>query len=70
MALIAACNLVGGQAKLAHKINATRQQMSHWTTGRQGLPTRFALDVESVVGRKVTRYQLLPNIYTRDYIGH
>lgn len=63
-ALREAIRLAGGQSPLASKCGIRQQSVYVWLkTGR--LPAERVLQVEKIVGGKVTRYDLRPDIYPR-----
>ena len=63
-AIIAACKVMGSQAKLARHIGVTRQAISKWIkTGRT--PSRRVLAIEQATQGLLTRYDLRPDFYPR-----
>jgi len=67
--LIAACKEVGGQAAMADKLDVTRQSVNYWCLGTIPVPWHAVLKIEAMMQRRITRYELAPLIYPRDYIG-
>lgn len=60
-----ACGIVGGQAVLAVRVGVTPQAVNKWVrTGR--VPGDRVLSVEAATDRKVTRYDLRPDLYPKD----
>lgn len=62
-ALAAACDAVGGEAKLAELIGKTRSHVSTWKW-RGMIPAEQAIPIEKASG--VSRHILRPDIYPAD----
>lgn len=57
-AVNSACQLVGGKAALARKLEVKPATVQQWTTGERPIPPRFCTGIEKLVEGKVTRRQL------------
>ncbi|RLD05025.1 MAG: chaperone [Chloroflexota bacterium] len=56
-----ACDLLGGQNKLAAKLGVTKQAVSKWR--RQQVPAERVLRIEEITAGRVPRHSLRPDIY-------
>jgi len=61
-----AIDLAGGPTALADKIGGgvQRQHIVNWR--RRGVPADRCIDVETAVNGAVTRYELRPDVFTRE----
>lgn len=53
----------GSQTSLANLIGAAPAFVSQWVNGRRPVPPRFAREIETATGGKVTRYDLRPDVF-------
>ncbi len=60
-ALDIAVDHFGSQAKLAEALEVEPMAVSHWKI--RGLPPKRAVQIEDVTDGKVTRYELLPELF-------
>jgi DNA-binding transcriptional regulator YdaS (Cro superfamily) len=54
--------LLGSQTAVAAQLEISPQAVNQWLLAGQ-VPVNRVLDIEVLVGEKVTRYQLRPDIY-------
>lgn len=62
--LLEAIEICGGQRKLANKLNVTQQAVSKWL--HNVVPASHVVSIEKATERKVTRYDLRPDLYPPD----
>lgn len=60
-----ACELVGGQSKLAFALGITPQAI-HQLVVKGHVPAERVLEIEKATGGRVTRHQLRPDLYPED----
>lgn len=56
-----AVKCVGGVSALAEKIGARPSRVSNWR--KRGVPPEVVIAIEKATERRVTRYELRPDIY-------
>lgn len=62
-ALRRACELAGGQKRLADRIGTTQSQVWYWLTrSKKGVPAEFAPRIERETG--VSRSELRPDLWS------
>ena len=61
-ALRRACDVAGGQARLADRIGTTQSQVWYWLKrSKNGVPGEYVLPIERETG--VSRHELRPDLY-------
>jgi DNA-binding transcriptional regulator YdaS (Cro superfamily) len=61
-ALKRACDVAGGQKRLADKVGTTQSQVWYWLErAKKGVPAEFVLPIEAATG--VPRSELRPDLY-------
>jgi DNA-binding transcriptional regulator YdaS (Cro superfamily) len=61
LALMKACQIVGGQKQLAERIKVNPTRLNKWINRNKGsVPFQYALDIEAATSGQVTCYELLP----------
>jgi len=61
-AIIRACEVVGGQARLAALLGVTPQAVHLWVK-RNLCPAERVLGIEQATGGRVARHELRPDLY-------
>jgi DNA-binding transcriptional regulator YdaS (Cro superfamily) len=51
------------QAEFGRQLGVTQQQVQHWIAGRQQPNARHVLAIEKMTKRKITRYELRPDVF-------
>jgi len=69
-ALLKAFELLGSQAELARRLNATRPQVNEWTKRQRPVPLARCQQIEDATDGRVTCEQLRPDVeWLRDVDG-
>ena len=62
-----ACDYVGGLSKLAGLVGVKPPTVSQWKNGKRPVPTERASDIEQVTNGAVTRKDLRPDDWHRQW---
>lgn len=60
--IAAACELAGGQAKLANVLGVTPSAVHQWVKGVREVPAERCPEIEAATGGQVTCEQLRPDV--------
>lgn len=62
-AVARAAELMGSRAALARALNVTGQCVAYWCEGRRRLSAERAIEIERVLGGRVCRHELRPELF-------
>lgn len=61
-----AIKMLGGQSATARVLGVKQQAVWSWINRDQKIPIKYVLIVETLLNKKVSRYELRPDIYPQE----
>ncbi|MCJ8322749.1 MAG: helix-turn-helix domain-containing protein [Rhizobiales bacterium] len=57
-----AIKIIGGQSETARRLGVAQSNVHRWHSGKAKIPAEYALEVEHLTSKKITRVDLRPDL--------